>query len=139
MREIKFRGIYIDTDEWVYGYLVNMGDSNAVIFDPNAGSLGTYFVVKKETLGQYTGKEDKDERGIYGGDVVKFKSPFEDDDTDYFGEIVYRNDWTSFGCYHGTESPINKEGGRGWSACGDFREAEIIGNIHENPELLEGG
>jgi len=55
MREIKFRGIYIDTGEFVYGYITNKKDDKAIIFDPNIGRIGTYYVVKGETVGQYTG------------------------------------------------------------------------------------
>ena len=54
-RIIKFRGIYVDTGEWVYGDLLHYG-ADTVIFDSNV--TNTYYQVKPETVGQYTGLHD---------------------------------------------------------------------------------
>lgn len=67
MREIKFRGKYIDTNEWVYGYYLKQ--ERHVIFDPSG--IGTYYVIDSNTLGQFTGLHDKTGKEKYKDDIEK--------------------------------------------------------------------
>ena len=161
MREIKFRGKRVDNGEWVYGYYVQnlteyvwTGYQNGVrvfkqvdiphcIVDPyNDYQNSLSYRVIPETVGQYTGINDKNGVEIYEGDIVQAeKDVFEtysrgdiENGTlevwdelvctiDPFGEIRFEDSAFMIEEYF---LEILKE-------C----ECEVIGNIHENPELLE--
>ncbi len=132
MREILFRGKRNDdSGAWHYGGYV-CDDS----IDPNLHSImehrGTVFVkcpVNPSTVGQFTGLTDKNGKKIFEGDIIKLGG----NDLPHWlkeGEIkvVEYND----GCFY----PFNEYD----SDCGTLVEAsycEIIGNIYDNPELLE--
>lgn len=81
-----------------------------------------------ETLGQYTGRKDKNSKEIYGGDVVKV--PLNGVEKDILiREIVWR--------FSGFYIPVS--GGGDFIALHKYtpKQCEIIGNIYENPELLQ--
>jgi len=130
MREILFRGLDIDGSKWHYGHYykgvmseVEPRIVRVIIVD------GTFYHVIPETIGQYTGLKDKNGVRIFEGDIAKF---------------VFKNAHIVF-----------YEGGFGWVYAGgnlieDFipfsghnsfpmvmNRIEIIGNIHQSPELLE--
>lgn len=126
-REIKFRGMGVN-GEWHYGYL-------SVVTDKRVGvPLGSYisnkagspfaYQVRPETVGQFTGLYDKNGKEIYEGDVVRLT--WRDNSTDV-GRIGYYENAFVWG------SPS-------WRIYRlDQYELEVIGNIHENRELLEVG
>lgn len=117
MREIKFRGMstaFFTAGEWVYGYLYkNVADDKFVIDDS---------IVVEKTIGQYTGLTDWSGKQIYEGDVLSDETY-----TNVKGVVRFKN-----GRY---ETGIGNE----QSLIEDMQEyeLEIIGNIYENPELLE--
>ena len=119
MREILFRGKTI-TDVWVYGDLLNGGyDYHAAIREKHDKAVARVF---PETVGQFTCLTDKNGKKIFEGDIVK-------NDYGYIGQIVFK------ACSYYIE----------WKS-GNFtidlyvmaNSLEVIGNIHDNPELLEG-
>ncbi|MFW2597765.1 YopX family protein [Aliarcobacter butzleri] len=135
MREIKFRGLNGETG-WHYGIPLTNKLGTYIIFEKNPHICSQYHyieidefeVVKKETVSQWTGLLDKNDVEIYEGDIVKFIPSGEYGKVTTFGKsqnlgIEWENSKTAFFTpmfYLGCES-----------------ELEIIGNIYENPELLE--
>ena len=128
MREIKFRAKRIDNGEWVYGDYFNtpLTDENSGTL-PDAGWFfltgearhcigqnGVAFVVDSSTVGQFTGLHDKNGKEIYEGDLLGHK---------FYSKPVV----VSFkdGCFISEDVDILSS------------SIQIIGNIHDNPELLK--
>lgn len=140
MREIKFRGKRLDNGNWVYGDLRQENSGRKVImtnlntWGDNADDIEPYgedVYVNTDTVGQFTGLYDKNGKEIYEGDII-----LEDKDPTIM-EIVFRDGifFASIGNTHGENRFMN---------CAlrvilDRRKTHIIGNIHDNPELLKGG
>jgi uncharacterized phage protein (TIGR01671 family) len=126
MREIKFRGKRLDNGEWLYGSLVILN--------------GRYFIfdyaneVDPTTVGEFTGLKDKNGKEIYEGDVIR--SPLSEDKTRphrifyhtgnaaFMGALIDRKEL----CYLRLDQDWIYKFGK-----------EVIGNIHDNLELLKGG
>ncbi len=151
MREIKFRGKRLDNGEWVYGAFVpdaterTHGDMVTWGFirrhNIESGRMESIEVDRK-SVGQYTGLKDKNGREIYEGDIVTW-----DDRSNGKYWRVAQVYYDKFGrlCYKFTHKTTTTDLiGSIWYQ-GQFAYAEtthidleIIGNIHENPELLGG-
>jgi phage uncharacterized protein TIGR01671 len=136
MREILFRGKRVDNGEWETGSLVyarlGTSEEQASIAD----KMTAYHTpVIPETVGQYTGLTDKNGTRIFEGDIVKITGFH----TTAIAAVKYG-------------SPSEKSTSWGWyfddndghtyflmskAFCRDYN-AIIIGNIHDNPELLKG-
>lgn len=129
-----FKAKRIDNGEWVQGSCV-------YTFAPSKGyvvgiMVESYFIVEengnmvsidKNTICQCTGLKDKNGNLIWENDIVKFKRS---DDKEFVGEISYVEHYGAFFVIH--------------SGCSDnqlyaFGDYEVIGNIFDNPELLERG
>ena len=121
MREILFRGKQPVTNEWVYGSLlteINPFDKELImthIYDKNCNEI----LVNPETVGEYAGLTDKNGVKIFEGDIaIVF-------DGEYINELIsYDNEHGAF--VIGNTSL--------WYWLPDI---EVIGNIYDNPELLE--
>ena len=126
MREILFRGKRLDNGDWVYGYYVHIGPvscQRAYIIPEYASSLYVN-EVDPSTVGQYTGLKDKNGKKVFEGDIIrktnKGRHP----------EIFIANIRT---CFYTNEEVYYSPFDHFTESC----EYEIIGNIHDNPELLE--
>ena len=136
MREILFRGKRVDNGEWVEGYYVydNSGQTTehptAYIVHLNKHPCGWSlipFEVIPDTVGQDTGLTDKNGKKIFEGDIVK-TNKFNEPNKKY---IIKYN--LQFGAFIGED----KYHMYFTTFDGDSDQFEVIGNIHDNPELLE--
>lgn len=136
-REILFRGKRIDNGEWVEGIPINTHIGTFIYFDENPHYCSQYgymeidnlALVIPETICQYTGLTDKNGKPIFDGDILfaHLDDVFQDDIT--YVKIT----WNGFSwCIReSTEDDVITK----WD-CDNF---EVISNIFDNPELLEGG
>ncbi len=113
--------------EWYYGHLI-YDSSDYQIVDPEYGSCRRTVIA--ETIGQCTGLTDKNGKLIFEGDVVRTK---------YYGKIIKnRNvaDYDIFKVVYAYAMFRAENKNRTFNLI-DGARYEIIGNIHDNPELLE--
>lgn len=127
MREIRFRGKIVRTGEWVCGGIVHQTDHYGETVDKyfiidgtetQDYDIGYEYEVIPETVGQFTGLTDKNGKRIFEGDIVKV------------GVYYY------CGCYPHTETRVLEVKIPDFY-CWQKDGMEVIGNIHDNPELLE--
>lgn len=130
MRTIKFRGKRLDNGEWVYGYLADKDYIN----DIDTVDLSS-IEVSMDTIGEYAGLDDKNGKEIYEGDIVKtplLDPIFHDVISDVF-------DYAPICFYHGAFVVAYYEGEHKIYLEDLYDKVEVVGNIHNNPELLKGG
>ena len=140
MREIKFRGLSTDGEGWVYGDLAKYMNGEPIIMplsyfatrdfcnkdqDGNLViekeiAVGGFFFVLPESVGQFTGLKDINGTDIYEGDVITYNFlAFESYNS--FNSKIF---WDEF-MWLTDDHSLNR-----------LSNIEVIGNIHENPELL---
>lgn len=134
MREILFRGKRTDNGEWVKGFYVCVLDTHYIMtgkFDSLTNGIinSEAYKVDPSTVGQFTGLTDKNGVKIFEGDIIEFDHP-----------------------YNGKSIHAVVQDGCGWNlsnfyaSCFDYpgcafsegtKYMTVIGNVHDNPELLE--
>jgi uncharacterized phage protein (TIGR01671 family) len=124
MREILFRGKRIYEDEWVEGSLICFADGCffVCVQGENMDFMDKFGVIP-ETVGQYTGLLDKDGKKVFEGDIISFGLRF--------CAVKYDMENARYMFY---ENGRNKLDGFN---CETMKLKEVIGNVFDNPELLE--
>lgn len=142
MKDILFRAKTTNGNIWVDGYYVEINNqyqykhlivlSDAEI-DENSFQMTEDIIgfveIDIDTLGQYTGLKDKNDKKIFEGDIVRAKDSFFYNDGNY--KIVYMK-----GSFIALDKDESEEVTFGKDVSLDA--FEVIGNIHDNPELLKG-
>lgn len=138
MREILFRGKRLDNGEWVEGAFLNDRDGAFYICpavsdisngdNGNRRRIGCWYKIDPSTVGQYTGLKDKNGKRIFEGDVAKVLQG-KDKDIAYVG---FENG--AFMLYPKTGNIYERTL---WEYWYNDWDVEVIGNITDNPELLE--
>ena len=152
MREILFRGKRTDNSEWVEGSLILTTSTMEKPFIVDScwcysGSvddegyakfeyLNAYEVIP-ESVSEFTGLTDKNGKKIFEGDVVKYKNTdgikFNGVALTVIGKVVYNEKNASFAI-----SGKDEIGAKHYDYF-PIKNIEVVGNIHDNPELLKGG
>lgn len=119
-----FKAKRIDNGEWVQGYLYGIWEKRYILWGMT-NDVPDMIEVDPSTICQCTGLKEKNGNLIWENDIVKFKRS---DDKEFVGEISYVEHYGAFFVIH--------------SGCSDnqlyaFGDYEVIGNIFDNPELLE--
>ena len=138
MREILFRGKRTDNGEWGYGDYTKArdylnGKEMHIIIPPDVEAFphcefAGYEEVIPETVCQFTGLTDKNGRKIFEGDIIKCKVH------EMNGYRVRRGVVE----YHGVGFIMNLDPNSWYDQKNISFDCEVIGNIYDNPELLEG-
>lgn len=126
-RDILFRGKRTDNGEWVEGYYASIGEYHYILTGrlelvPYLGF--EHFLVNPETIGRFSGLTDRNGVKIFEGDIVHVKAH----SCSFTGCVIYWSEEARFVC--------KTKHGMHYAMCNKF-EFEIIGNIYDNPELLE--
>ena len=138
-REIKFRGKKIDNGEWIYGVVVFKAfNGTPKVINVGIQKVGYFPVeVHPDSVGQFTGLHDKNGREIYEGDIISKKR--KKDMNNFASELWHDPNYYSVvlffdGCFSAD----------GFLTLIDYIkdyqgniQAEVIGNIYENQELLK--
>ena len=132
MRDILFRGKDVESGKWLYGWVFGEKAESIIELDTQYVSeegVEAYYtsVVIPETVGQYTGLDDKNGVKIFEGDVVRYLNSIESGNgVVIFDTCAFLFNWIDI---DETDSLLR------YFQCSE--ELEVISNIHDNPEVTE--
>ena len=128
IREVIFRGKRTDNGEWIEGSLLGIDwcdKPSTYSIAPNT-PVSVFYSVIPETVGQYTGLTDKNEVKIFEGDIVSLVK---------HDSLIYKVVYVP--CRY---ELVNSKGVNCFVLdIYKSENIEVIGNIHDNPEILKGG
>lgn len=116
-REMLFKGKHKDTGEWVYG---DYSSAYSCIIDNDPPGYYFTFGVDPDTVCEWIGRADKNDVKIFEYDFVKHR--------DKIYQVKYLSEWARFAAVlpNGVFEPAA------------FSDCEVVGNVFDNPELLNG-
>ena len=129
MREILFRGKI--KDKWIYGLLSKFCGKYSITPFNDVGDTHERICVDNNTIGQYTGLLDKEGNKIFEGDIIKYKIDF-DEEIAYI-KYFYEEGYPAFDLSKNLDVDSN---GLSYLINEPSCSLEVIGNIHDNPELI---
>ena len=125
MREILFRGKRTDNGEWIEGDIHKNTEFSKAHIHPSGERVMSFEIIP-ETVGQYTGLTDKNGKKIFEGDLIRSTETGETAIVQWFSEhsafMIWCKTSNQVGFLYECEKSI----------------IEVIGNIHDNPELIGG-
>jgi uncharacterized phage protein (TIGR01671 family) len=148
MKRIRFKGKSLDSGKWIYGDLIeNQGEyyiyhacTETTLSDEGNTITIVATKVQNETVGQYTGLQDRNGKEIYEGDIVE-QIVTNGYDYGFIGEVSFDNG--AFGIKHKTYKGCivsrfvySSDWNDGHAHGTVLYEYELKGNIYDNPELL---
>ena len=156
MREILFRGKRTDNGEWVEGYYMCIGGKYHYILAGKIDLTRGYtepikYPVDPETIGQFTGMTDMKGQKIFEGDILQAKvNEYAREDSSFWGKQKLRTGNKINAVWSVEHKVFNTYAG--YMVYGKDRrfhrllthsviinaDCEVIGNVHDNPDLLEG-
>ena len=137
MREILFRGKRIDNGEWVEGFYNHIprgrfgADEHMIQTVLENGKIGMLYDIDPSTIGQYKGIKDKHGKRIFEGDIVVCRQEIAGNFIDSCVAIGFVE--MKRGTFGFHRKRVYYRDFKDWIE--DY-ECEVIGNIHDNPELL---
>lgn len=155
MREILFRGKRTDNGEWVYGDLIQNVDCLKIREqEKSIKKIAKSYEVDLETVGQFTGLLDKNGKKIFEGDIIRYAELYEYncyieslDNFEAYDNVDFGDIWTVDEVVYGIKIgypafDLNRHNFE-VNGLSELNESgnyfyEVIGNIYDNPELLEG-
>lgn len=138
MREILFRGKRVDNEAWTEGYLFKIWDRTYLLWGMT-GDVPNMVEVKPETVGQYTGLTDKNGKKIFEGDIVclVYGDKMLSTGDVQFDYGVFGVEWTTFKKNKGMVGGFGQLHNLRRFDDGLADRIKVIGNIYDNPKLLE--
>lgn len=147
-REILFRGKRVSNGNWIEGYFVllaiNEGLKHAIHTGTDEGRF-ILFEVIPDTVGQFTGLCDKNGKKIFEGDILKatyteqrqYQGVSYQDEHSCVEEVIYNEKSACFMLKIMCEDVPLYRPLHNFGSLANIKELEVIGNIYDNPELLE--
>lgn len=140
-----FRGKRVDNGEWVEGYLFKTKEHTYIAYagqfddDLFLSPKNIFIEVVPETVGQYTGLTDKNRKNIFKGDIVRLCD--ENNDTEWSAIVEFGNPNGEYNWGWQLKPIVDPHANKDillWIEIDEFGiSCEVIGNIHDNPKLLE--
>lgn len=137
IREVIFRGKQTDNGEWIEGayspFHLNFGEReekpHIIIISDDEDIDGLWCEVIPETVGQFTGLTDKNGVRIFEGDIVRYDVNYHD--------MVISYDVENWGGWLYEDMDDNMQAYSIYEF--NLKDIAVIGNIHDNPDILKGG